>query len=58
MRKHPWLRGARITLSVDNLFDSRIQVRDETGLTPLSYQPGFVDPLGRSVRLSIRKLFF
>jgi iron complex outermembrane recepter protein len=58
VRKNPWLRGTRITLSIDNLLDSRIRVRDETGQTPLSYQPGFVDPLGRSVRLSIRKLFF
>jgi len=58
VRKHPWLRGTRITLSVDNLLDSRLQVRDETGQTPLSFQPGFVDPLGRSVRLSVRKLFF
>ncbi|HEY5722665.1 MAG TPA: TonB-dependent receptor, partial [Allosphingosinicella sp.] len=58
VRDHPWLRGTRITLSIDNLLDSRIRVRDEAGLTPLSYQPGFVDPLGRSVRLSVRKLFF
>ncbi|MGZ8997756.1 MAG: TonB-dependent receptor plug domain-containing protein, partial [Allosphingosinicella sp.] len=57
-RKHPWLRGTRVTLSVNNLLDSRLQVRDEAGQTPLSYQPGFIDPLGRSVRLSVRKLFF
>jgi hypothetical protein len=58
VRKHPWLRGTRITLSVNNLLDSRLQVRDESGQTPLSYQPGFIDPLGRSVRLTVRKLFF
>ncbi|HEX8621099.1 MAG TPA: TonB-dependent receptor [Allosphingosinicella sp.] len=57
-REHPFLRGMRVSLSVDNLFDSRQQVRDRLGATPLSYQPGYLDPLGRSVRLSVRKLFF
>jgi iron complex outermembrane receptor protein len=57
-REHPFLRGMRVSLSVDNLFDARQQVRDRLGATPLTYQPGYLDPLGRSVRLSIRKLFF
>ena len=57
-REHPFLRGMRISLSIDNLFDARQQVRDRLGATPLSYQPGYLDPLGRSVRLSVRKLFF
>jgi outer membrane cobalamin receptor len=57
-RDHPWVRGTRISLNVDNLFDSRIDVRDEAGLNPIGYQPAYLDPLGRSVRLSIRKLFF
>jgi outer membrane receptor protein involved in Fe transport len=52
------LRGSRVTLAVDNLFDSRPQVRDETGVTPLSYQAFYLEPLGRSVRLSFRKMFF
>jgi len=58
VREVPFLRGTRITLSIDNLFDSRLQVRDAAGATPLSYQPDYLDPLGRSVRLTIRKLFF
>jgi hypothetical protein len=53
-----FLRGARVSLSIDNLFDARQRVRDRLGATPLSYQPGYLDPLGRSVRLSVRKLFF
>jgi hypothetical protein len=56
--KAPWLRGTRISLVVDNLFDSRLRVTDARGQTPISYQPAFLDPLGRSVRISIRKLFF
>jgi hypothetical protein len=58
VRKHPWVRGTRISFSVDNLLDSRLNVRDATGVTPLSYQPGYIDPVGRTVRFSIRKMFF
>jgi hypothetical protein len=58
VRRARWLRGARVSLSVENLLDSRIDVRDETGVTPLSYQGAYLDPLGRSVRVSLRKLFF
>ncbi|MFL6843898.1 MAG: TonB-dependent receptor [Allosphingosinicella sp.] len=57
-REHPFLRGMRVSLSIDNLLDSRQEVHDRLGVTPLSYQPGYLDPLGRSVRLSVRKLFF
>jgi hypothetical protein len=57
-RERPFLRGMRVSLSIDNLFNARQQVRDQFGTTPLSYQPGYLDPLGRSVRLSVRKLFF
>ncbi|MDO8323146.1 MAG: TonB-dependent receptor, partial [Phenylobacterium sp.] len=57
-RDYRWLRGARATLSVDNLFDSRQEVRDGTGVTPISYQPDLLDPVGRSVKLTFRKLFF
>ncbi|MDB5720357.1 MAG: TonB-dependent receptor [Alphaproteobacteria bacterium] len=58
LAKHPFFRGARVTLSVDNLFNSRVDVRDGTGTTPLSFQSGYLDPLGRSVRVTFRKLFF
>jgi iron complex outermembrane receptor protein len=58
VRKHPWVRGTRIGFSIDNLLDSRLNVRDASGVTPLSYQPGYIDPVGRTVRFSIRKMFF
>ncbi|WP_309646690.1 hypothetical protein [Phenylobacterium sp.] len=57
-RQQRWLRGARATLSIDNLFDSRQDVTTAAGVTPISYQPDLLDPVGRSVRLSVRKLFF
>ena len=58
VRKSPFFRGARISLVVNNLFASRVGVRDAAGMTPISYQPGYLDPLGRSIRISFRKLFF
>jgi outer membrane cobalamin receptor len=54
----PFFRGSRVTLSVNNLFNQRLDVRDAAGAVPIGYQPALLDPLGRSVRLSFRKLFF
>ncbi|MFZ5747092.1 MAG: TonB-dependent receptor [Pseudomonadota bacterium] len=58
VRKHRFFLGARVSLSVDNLFDNRLHVTDQTGATPLSYQPDLLDPQGRTVKISFRKLFF
>jgi hypothetical protein len=54
----PFFRGARLSLSVTNLFNERLDVRDATGATPIRYQPDYLDPLGRSVQLTFRKQFF
>ena len=53
-----WAQGARISLRIDNLFDSRQRVRDATGATPLRYQPGYLDPAGRTIKIEFRKLIF
>ncbi|MET4898039.1 TonB-dependent receptor [Sphingomonadaceae bacterium jetA1] len=58
VRAHPWMRGTRVSLSFDNLFNQRQRVTDATGTVPIGYQPGYLDPLGRTVRLSIRKMVF
>lgn len=58
LKKYPWMRGMRVAIAADNLFNQRQRVTDQAGATPIAYQPGFVDPLGRSVRLTLRKLFF
>ena len=58
VRSLPFLRGTRVSVEFNNLFDQRLQVTDATGVTPLSYQPGYVDPIGRSVTFTLRKLFF
>lgn len=55
--KFPILKGARINLGVENLFDSRVDVRS-AGDLPLNYQPDFLDPQGRVIRISLRKILF
>lgn len=58
IKSAPWLRGTRVSIGVNNLFDTKQRVTDGTGATPLGYLPGYIDPIGRTVRISIRKLLF
>lgn len=55
--KHPWLRGTSLRFQVSNIFDTKPRVRNSLGEVPLGYQSDLLDPLGRTVSLSIRKLF-
>ena len=55
--KHPWLRGSSVRFEVNNLFNSKPRVRNAAGDVPFSYQPDLLDPLGRTVSISFRKLF-
>lgn len=52
-----FLKNARVALRVNNIFDARQAVTDETGAVPLRYQPFLIDPVGRFVELEFRKLF-
>ncbi|ATY33039.1 TonB-dependent receptor [Sphingomonas psychrotolerans] len=56
--KHPWFRGSRIQLRLENLFDAKQRVTDQNGEVPSAYAPNLIDPLGRVVRLTFRKQFF
>jgi hypothetical protein len=56
--KHPWLRGTQVRFEVKNVFNSKPRVRNAAGDVPLNYQPDLLDPLGRTIGISIRKLFF
>lgn len=52
-----WLKGTRVSLGINNLFNRRPEVRDEAGLTPLIFQPAYLDPQGRLLSFSLRKVF-
>jgi hypothetical protein len=54
--RYGWLKGSRVTVAVDNLFDEKQAVRNDQGVTPQIYQADYMDAMGRTVRLSLRKL--
>jgi hypothetical protein len=57
IEKHPWLRGTQLRLGVQNIFDAKQRVRDQAGEVPFNYQADLLDPQGRAITISIRKLF-
>lgn len=57
VKRIPLLKGSRLALRVNNLFGDIQDVRDANGNRPLRYQPGYVDPSGRTWEISFRKLF-
>lgn len=56
--KFPWLKGSRVNFGVQNLFDSRPEVSTSAGDLPLTYQSDYLDPQGRVISLSFRKILF
>lgn len=52
-----WMKKLQLSLSAQNLFDTRIKVRDQLGQTPLRYQPAYLDPTGPMINFSVRKIF-
>ncbi|GGB87744.1 TonB-dependent receptor [Novosphingobium endophyticum] len=55
--KVPFLKGARLALTADNLLDSRQKVTDENGEVPFAYQAAYREPQGRVVGIDFRKMF-
>ena len=57
MKRHAWCRGFRLSLGVVNLFDKRQSVHGAAGETPVAFEPGYLDPVGRTVSVTFRKVF-
>lgn len=57
VERFPILKGSRVSLGIENLFDDRLDVRDAQGVVPLGYQADYLDPVGRTVRINLRKQF-
>ena len=55
--KHPWLRGTQFRLEVNNIFNTRPNVHSALGNPLYNYQPDLLDPIGRTIMISFRKLF-
>ena len=52
-----WLRKVQLVLAVENLLNDRPLVADADGAIPLNYQGVYLDPIGRTLRLSMRRIF-
>ena len=57
IKRVPLLKGTRLSLRIDNLTNAIRDVRDNNGMVPFSFLPGFVDPRGRFIEVSLRKIF-
>jgi len=56
-KNHAWANGTRMSLSLTNIADTRQRVRDASGATPTAFLPGYLDPPGRVIAITARKLF-
>lgn len=58
MPRKRWTAGTRLSLQFSNVFDSRVRVRrGGAGAIPDGLQAAYLDPLGRSVKFSLRRVF-
>ena len=55
--KNPFFLGSSVRFEVKNIFNSRPTVRGGDGDIPFAYQPDRLEPIGRTVGISFRKLF-
>ena len=56
-KKVPFLKGARMSLRIENLLGSVQTVTDGSGAVPISYQRDYLDPRGRVISIELRKMF-
>ncbi len=54
--KAKWAKNLRLVLDVANLFDSRVSATDQNGNVPFGFTRDELDPLGQTVRLTLRKM--
>ncbi|MBT0669600.1 hypothetical protein HT136_14630 [Novosphingobium profundi] len=55
--KMPFLKGSRLSLTADRIFDTRQKVTNSAGEIPIAYQGAYREPLGRVVGIDFRKMF-
>jgi outer membrane receptor protein involved in Fe transport len=55
--RHPWLRGVSARFEVGNIFNARPRVHNGAGVVPAGYEPSILDPLGRTIMITLRKQF-
>ena len=55
-RALPFLRGS-LNLSADNILGAHASVRDANGVVPAAYSGSYLNPTGRTFRITLRKRF-
>jgi hypothetical protein len=55
LRKQEWTQHLQLKLDVENMTDAHQDVRDRNGRVPNRFQPDYLDPIGRTVKLTLRK---
>jgi iron complex outermembrane recepter protein len=55
LRKQGWTRHLQLKLDVENVTDAHQDVRDRNRRVPNRFQPDYLDPIGRTVKLTLRK---
>jgi hypothetical protein len=56
LRKQDWTRKLQFMVEVSDLTDSSQRIRDRTGRTPNRYQRDYLNSVGRTVKVSLRKV--
>jgi hypothetical protein len=54
--KQKWTRHLQVKFEVENVADAHVSVHDRNGRVPNRFQQDLIDPIGRTVRLTLRKL--
>jgi hypothetical protein len=57
MEQSGWAQGFRVSLAVVNVLDNRQGVHIADGVTPVAFEPGYLDALGRTLTFTFRKVF-
>ena len=56
LKTEAWTRKLQLKVEVSNLTDAHQRVRDGNGQVPNRFQPDYLEPIGRTVSLTLRKL--
>ena len=57
LRKEDWTRQMQFKVEVTNVTNARQHVRNANGETPSRFQLDYMDPIGRTVKATLRKRF-
>jgi iron complex outermembrane receptor protein len=55
-RALPFLRG-KLNISADNILGAHATVHDARGVVPSAYSESYINPTGRTFRITLRKRF-